>query len=37
MTFDEFCAQFTLTSEERAELVWHLAALRFRKTLELLK
>jgi len=36
MTFDEFCGQFTLTAEERAALVWHLAGLRFRKTLEAL-
>lgn len=34
MSFDEFAARFKLTQEERAALVWHLAAFRTRKTIE---
>lgn len=34
MTFDEFCAQYRLTTEERRALVWHLAQFRMRRTLE---
>ena len=34
MSFDEFAARFKLTQEERAALVWHLAAFRARKTIE---
>lgn len=34
--FDEFCADYTLTPEERTALVWHLAQYRMRKTLEAL-
>lgn len=36
MTFDEWCAQFTLTAAERTALVWHLAACRARRTVETL-
>jgi hypothetical protein len=36
MTFDEFFAEHRLTPEERAELVYRLAALRARKTIEAL-
>lgn len=36
MTFDEWCSQFRLTDKERAELVWFLATLRMRRTLEAL-
>jgi hypothetical protein len=35
-TFDEAFAELNLTSEERAALVWHLAAFRARKTVEAL-
>lgn len=33
-TFEEFCAELSLTSDERAALVWHLAAFRARRTVE---
>lgn len=33
-TFDEAFAELHLTPDERAALVWHLAALRARKTVE---
>lgn len=35
-TFDDFCADYTLTQAEREALVWHLAAMRARKTVETL-
>ena len=35
-TFDEASAELNLTPEERTALVWHLAALRARKTVETL-
>lgn len=35
-TFDEAFEDFNLTPHERAALVWHLAALRARKTVEAL-
>ena len=35
-TFDDFCADFTLTQREREALVFHLAAFRARKTVETL-
>ena len=35
-TFDEAFAELNLTPEERAALVWHLAACRARKTVEAL-
>ena len=33
-TFEGFCAERNLTPDERAALVWHLAAFRFRRTVE---
>lgn len=33
-TFDDFCAERTITDDERTALVWHLAAFRARKTVE---
>lgn len=35
-TFDEAFAELNLTQSEREALVWHLAALRARKTVEAL-
>jgi hypothetical protein len=35
-TFDEFCADYTLTEAERTALVWHLATFRARNTVEAL-
>jgi hypothetical protein len=35
-TFDEAFGEFDLTPTERANLVWHLAAYRARKTVEAL-
>jgi len=35
-TFDELFAEDLLTAEERTKLVWHLAAMRARKTVEML-
>lgn len=35
-TFDDFCADYTITQAEREALVWHLAAFRARKTIETL-
>ena len=36
MSFDDWCSQNRLTDAERAELVWFLATLRMRRTLEVL-
>lgn len=36
MTFDEFFAEHKLTDAEREALVWHLAAIRTRRLVELL-
>jgi hypothetical protein len=36
VTFDELFAEFNLTDEERLALVWFLANLRARKTVEAL-
>jgi len=36
MTFDEVFAEHRLTFRERELLVWHLAAMRARKTIEVL-
>jgi len=36
LTFDDFCADYTITQAEREALVWHLAMFRARKTVELL-
>lgn len=36
MTFNEFCAQYTLTEEERNALVRYLAILRYERTLRML-
>lgn len=36
MTFDELFSEFTLTAEERTALIWHLAMLRARRTVEAL-
>ena len=36
MTFDEFLSEHKLTKRERELLVWHLATLRARKTVEAL-
>lgn len=35
-SFDEWCGQFTLTDAERRELVYFLAAFRYRRTIETL-
>lgn len=35
-TFDEAFAELNLTPAERTEMVWHLAAMRARKTIEAL-
>lgn len=35
-TFDELFAELNLTDEERTALVWHLAEMRARKTVEAL-
>lgn len=35
-TFDEAFGEMRLTSEERTAMVWHLAAMRARKTIEAL-
>lgn len=35
-TFDEAFAELRLTADERAALVWHLAQMRARKTIEAL-
>ena len=35
-TFDEFLSDYTITPQERRELVYHLAAFRARKTIEAL-
>lgn len=35
-TFDEFFSEYTLTDYERRELVFFLAAYRYRKTIETL-
>ena len=35
-TFDEAFAELNLTDEERSALVWHLASVRARKTVEAL-
>lgn len=37
MTFDAFCAQFTLTDAERDALAWHLATFRMQRTYEALR
>lgn len=36
VTFDEFFEEHKLTKQERTALVWHLAAFRARRTIELL-
>jgi hypothetical protein len=36
MTFDDLLIEFEITKEERAALVWHLAAFRARKTVDAL-
>jgi hypothetical protein len=36
MTFDEFFQEFSITDAERRELVYFLAAMRARKTIEAL-
>lgn len=36
MTFEALCNAFNCTAGERNELVWHLAAYRFRRTVEAL-
>ncbi|MEA3033520.1 MAG: hypothetical protein QOH86_1536 [Sphingomonadales bacterium] len=36
MTFADFCRDYRLTPEERNEIVWHLARLRFEATLRAL-
>jgi hypothetical protein len=36
MTFDELFADFRLTADERRSLVWFLATMRARKTIEAL-
>jgi hypothetical protein len=33
-TFDQFCFGRRVTKEERAELAWHLAAIRARRLIE---
>lgn len=35
-TFDEVFGEMSLTPEERSAMVWHLAAMRARKTIEAL-
>lgn len=37
MTFDEFFSEHRLTTKEREALVWHLAAYRMRRTIEMLR
>jgi hypothetical protein len=36
MTFDDLLIEMEITKEERLALVWHLAAFRARRTVELL-
>lgn len=36
MKFYQFCLQHKVTSDERTELIWFLAMMRFRRTVETL-